>query len=236
MRGRWIPVTAAVAALVLAGGTTACGGDGEGSDDGGGADQIVKVGGIFDLSGDTADVGTPYANGIKGFVKYWNEHGRGPKINLTSEDYKYDSKIAKRLYDGLKNEGVVALQGWGTGATEALRRRVTAHRVPFMSGSLAETLTKPSQTPFNFVAAMSYSDQMRIAMRWISEQASGTEVAFLHHNSDFGESPLKAGAQAAEQLDLGFKAYAMPENATDYVPQLRQARSQGATFVVIQNV
>jgi branched-chain amino acid transport system substrate-binding protein len=224
--------TAAMAAIVLAGGMTACGDD----ETSGGGDQTVKVGGIFDLSGATADVGTPYADGIKGFVKDWNAKGDGPKIELTSEDYKYDVAVAERLYSRLKSEGVVALQGWGTGDTEALRGKVTADRIPFMSASYAETLTKPSETPFNFVAATSYSDQMRIALKWISEQTGGAEVAAFHHDSPFGESPQKAGAQAAKQLKLGFKSYAMPAEATDYVPQLRRAESQGAKYVVIQNV
>ena len=158
-----------MAAIVLAGGMTACGDDDETS--GGGGDQTVKVGGIFDLSGATADVGTPYADGIKGFVKNWNAEGDGPKIELISEDYKYDVAVAERLYSRLKSEGVVAVQGWGTGDTEALRGKVTADRKPFMSASYAETLTKPAETPFNFVAATSYSDQMRIALKWIAEES-----------------------------------------------------------------
>lgn len=236
MTSMWIRTTAALAALVLAGGTTACGGDDEKSAGGGGAKQTVKVGGIFDLSGATADVGTPYAEGVKGFVSDWNKQGAGPKIELISEDYKYDVAVAERLYSRLKAEGVVAVQGWGTGDTEALRGRITADRVPFMSASLSETLTSPSETPFNFVVATSYSDQMRLALQWISEEASGVQVASFHHDSPFGESPQKAGAEKAKELGIGVKAYAMPAEATDYVPQLRRAQAQGAKFVVIQNV
>jgi len=231
MRSMCIRTIAALAALVLAGAMTACG-----DDEGGGDSAAVKVGGIFDLSGATADVGTPYADGIKGFVKYHNGQGDGPKIELNSSDYKYDVAVAERLYSRLKADGVVAVQGWGTGDTEALRGKITADRLPFMSASYAETLTKPAETPFNFVAATSYSDQMRIALKWISEQESGAKVASFHHDSPFGESPQKAGADAAKELGLGFKSYAMPAEATDYVPQLRRAQSQGAKFVVIQNV
>ena len=111
MRTMWIRATAAVAAIVLAGALTACGDD---ESSGGGADATVKVGGIFDLSGATADVGTPYADGIKGFVKQHNEQADGPKIELISEDYKYDVAVAERLYSRLKAEGVAAIQGWGT--------------------------------------------------------------------------------------------------------------------------
>jgi branched-chain amino acid transport system substrate-binding protein len=226
--------TAIVAALALAVAVSACGGDDD--DGGGGAKQTVKVGGIFDLSGATADVGTPYAEGVKGFVDQWNRRGDGPRIELISEDYKYDVAVAERLYSRLKTEGVVAVQGWGTGDTEALRGRITADRIPFMSGSYAETLRDPAETPYNFVVGTTYSDQMRLALEHIAETAAGAQVAVFHHDSPFGESPLEAGEEKAKELGLGFKAYAMPADATDFVPQLNRAKAQGAKYVVIQNV
>jgi branched-chain amino acid transport system substrate-binding protein len=230
-------ITAFLAVLALALGVVACGGDDDEPAGGGdGAQQTVKVGGIFDLSGATADVGTPYAAGVKGFVDYWNKQGDGPRIELISEDYKYDVAVAERLYSRLKSEGVVAVQGWGTGDTEALRGRITADKLPFMSGSYAETLQDPAETPYNFVVGTTYSDQLRIALQHINEQSAGAQVAFFHHDSPFGESPLKAGQEKASELGLGFRAYAMPAEATDYVPQLNRAKSQGAKYVVIQNV
>jgi branched-chain amino acid transport system substrate-binding protein len=230
-------LTAFGAALVLALGAAACGGDDEGAAGGDGAQATVKVGGIFDLSGATADVGTPYADGVKGFVEYHNQQGSGPNIELISEDYKYDVAVAERLYSRLKGEGVVAVQGWGTGDTEALRGRITADQVPFMSGSYAETLVNPEETPYNFVVGTTYSDQMRVALDWIAEDAGGqAEVAAFHHDSPFGEAPLEAGEQKAGELGLGFESYAMPAEATDFVPQLQRAKGQGAEYVVIQNV
>jgi branched-chain amino acid transport system substrate-binding protein len=227
-------ITPLLAALALAVGAGACGDDDSGG--GGGGDEAVKVGGIFDLSGATADVGTPYAEGVKGFVEDWNQQGAGPKIELISEDYKYDVAVAERLYSRLKAEGVVAVQGWGTGDTEALRGRIAADRLPFMSASYADTLTDPSETPFNFVVATSYSDQMRLALQHIAEESPGAQVASFHHDSPFGESPQEAGKEEADELGLGFETYAMPAEATDFVPQLRRAQAQGANYVIVQNV
>ena len=229
-------MTALIAVLALMTGVSACGGDDEEEPGGGTAQQTVKLGGIFDLSGATADVGTPYAEGVKGFVEFWNEQGDGPQIELISEDYKYDVAVAERLYSRLKGEGVVAVHGWGTGDTEALRGRITADRLPFMSASYADTLVDPGETPYNFVVATTYSDQMRLALEHIAETAPDAQVAVFHHDSPFGESPLAAGEEKANELGLGFEAYAMPAEATDYVPQLNRAKGQGAKYVVIQNV
>ena len=225
------------ATLLLALGMAACGGDDEGGGGGDGTQEPVKVGGIFDLSGATADVGTPYAEGVKDYVEFFNEGGEGPRIELISEDYKYDVAVAERLYSRLKGEGVIAVQGWGTGDTEALRGRITADRLPFMSASYAETLADPGETPFNFLVATTYSDQMRVALQWIAEDAGGAaEVAAFHHDSPFGESPLEAGEEEAGELGLNLEAYAMPAEATDFVPQLQRAKAQDAQYVVIQNV
>jgi branched-chain amino acid transport system substrate-binding protein len=231
-----IKMTALIAVLALVTGVSACGGDDEEEAGGGAAQQTVKLGGIFDLSGATADVGTPYAEGVKGFVEDWNKQGDGPQIELISEDYKYDVAVAERLYSRLKSEGVVAVQGWGTGDTEALRGRITADRLPFMSASYADTLVDPAETPYNFVVATTYSDQMRLALEHIAETAPDAQVAVFHHDSPFGESPLAAGEEKANELGLGFETYAMPAEATDFVPQLNRAKGQGAKFVVIQNV
>ncbi|WP_207782683.1 ABC transporter substrate-binding protein [Phytoactinopolyspora limicola] len=216
----------------------ACGG----RDSGGGADDgPIAIGAISDLSGATSDVGTPYSEGIRGYVDWLNAEGGidGREIDLKVNDYAYDVSRAEQLYSQYLNEGVVAIQGWGTADTEALRQKIAQDELPFMSASYAETLVEPEETPYNFVVAATYSDQMRVALKWITEDAGGAaEVAVFHHDSPFGQSPVDDGRQYVddEGLDLGYQSYAMPTGATDYVAQLGRARSQGAEYVVIQNV
>jgi branched-chain amino acid transport system substrate-binding protein len=202
-----LPVTLATAiALACGGGGGDAGGDGESSG------APIKIGAIFDLTGVTSDVGTTYAEGLRAYVEWLNSRGglENRQIDLVFQDYGYKVDLAEQLYSQFVQEGVVAFMGWGTGDTEALRGRITADRVPFMSASYAETLTTPSETPFNFVVATSYSDQMRLALQWISEEAASAQVASFHHDSPFGESPQEAGAEKAKELGIGFKTYAMP--------------------------
>lgn len=218
----------------------ACGGDDDEQTGGGDGATEVTVGALFDLTGPTSDVGTPYADGIKDYVEYANENGVAGdlKINLLSEDYGYDVAVAEQVYSRLKSEEVVAISGWGTADTEALRGKITADKLPFMSASYAETLIDPSETPYNFVVGTSYSDQMRIALQWIAGEAGGhAEVAVFHHDSPFGEAPLADGQSYIEEegLDLGYETYAMPAEAPDFVSELSQAKDQGAEYIVVQN-
>jgi branched-chain amino acid transport system substrate-binding protein len=80
---------------------------------------------------------------------------------------------------------------------------------------------------------------MRIALKWIAEESGGNaQVAVFHNDSPFGESPLADGEAYIEEegLNLGYEAYPMPAEATDYVSELERAKGQGANYIVIQNV
>ncbi|MGE5635875.1 MAG: ABC transporter substrate-binding protein [Nocardioidaceae bacterium] len=221
--------------LAAAGVAAGCGDD----DGGGGGGGPIKIGGIFDLTGATGDVGTPYADGVKAYVNKLNSDGGidGRKIDLSWADYAYEIPRAEQLYSRLKSQGVVAIQGWGTGDTEALRGRIATDKLPFMSASYDETLSDPKEAPFNFVVATTYSQQMRIALDWIAKRSGGkANVAVFHNDSPFGESPIEDGKKFIDEkgLGLGYSSYAMPAEATDYVSELERAK--GANYIVIQNV
>ncbi|MGH8934451.1 MAG: ABC transporter substrate-binding protein [Egibacteraceae bacterium] len=216
----------------------ACGGGGTAPPNGAGG---VVIGAIFDLSGPTADAGTPYSQGMQAYVDWRNANGGvgGRPIDLRFQDYGYEVPEAEQFYSQFTSEGAVAFQGWGTADTEALRGKITEDEIPFMSASYAETLTNPAQTPYNFVVALSYSDQMRIALQYIADNADGhTEVAVFHHDSPFGTSPIEDGRAYILQrgLDIGYQTYAMPAGATDYVGELTRVEQQGARFIIVQNV
>lgn len=233
--------TAATLALTL----SACGGAATegGSDDGGGDDgakEAIKVGIIADLTGATGDVGTPYNEGMLAYIDAINAKGGidGHQIEAMSNDYAYKVPEAETLYKKYVNDGAVVIQGWGTGDSEALRSKVAADELPFMSASYAEILTDPKESPYNFVVAPTYSDQMRVALNWINEDSGGTgEVAVFHHDSPFGTAPVADGEKwiAEKGLKLGYTAYPMPKTPNQ-IGLLTQAKDQGAKYIIIQNV
>ena len=65
----------------------ACGGGGDVDPNTG----PIKIGAVFDLSGPTSDVGTTYANGIRGYVDWVNANGGidGREVDLLFQDYAY---------------------------------------------------------------------------------------------------------------------------------------------------
>ncbi|GGK24139.1 hypothetical protein GCM10010965_16130 [Caldalkalibacillus thermarum] len=83
-------VLAAVLLLAACGGQETTGSDSGGSD--GGSGEVVRIGGIFDITGATGDVGEPYAQGAKAYFEYVNEQGGldGKEVKLYDIDYAYE--------------------------------------------------------------------------------------------------------------------------------------------------
>lgn len=219
-KSRWSKLTAVVASSVLALGLLAgCGGSDTSapSDDGGGdggssapsGEAVVKIGGIFDESGATGDVGAPYAEGARAYYEHLNSQGGidGVMIQLVSEDYAYDISRAQQIYQSLRDRhNVPAIIGWGTGDTEALRAQIIADEIPFISGSLSENLKDTgSESGYNYLIAATYSDQGRAILEWIAANHEGDKpvtVALVYDESNpFSSSPMDdIKAYAAENL------------------------------------
>ncbi|MGB7875087.1 MAG: ABC transporter substrate-binding protein [Anaerolineales bacterium] len=229
-----------IASLVL----TACGGGAAEPAAPASSDEPIKVGAIFDLTGATGDVGTPYAEGVKGYVEWLNSQGgvEGHPIDLISADYAYKVDVAEQLYNQYVNEDVVAFMGWGTGDTEALRTKIAEDKIPFMSASYSAALLDMEAAPYNFLIGTSYSDQAIIAIRWAIDDwaAMGNDgapkVALTHHDSPFGQSPVEDAKAFAEANGVEFMSLPMPGGVTDYVAELAQMQTFGANYVIVHTV
>jgi branched-chain amino acid transport system substrate-binding protein len=224
---------ALVFALALA--LTLAGGAYSRSDQGG----TIRLGAIFDRSGPTSDVGVPYSDGINAYIRRVNSSGgiKRRKIQLVSQDTSYNVARSEAFYQQLRTSGIVAILGWATADTEAFKARVAADRLPYVSASYAESVADPDETPYNFFIAPSYSQQMRIALRFIAKQSKNrrVKVAVFHHNSPFGQSPLEDGKSYVERkrLRIDYSTETMPTGATDLTAQLTRARD--ADWIIVQN-
>ncbi|KAA0259434.1 branched-chain amino acid ABC transporter substrate-binding protein [Deferribacter autotrophicus] len=152
----------------------------------------VKIGALVDLTGPTADVGKAYADGVKDCVRWFNENGglNGDKIKLILIDYGYKIPQAISAYKKFKREKVVAIHGWGTGDTEALTKFIKKDKIPYFSASYSEHLTDAKKNPYNFLVGVTYSDQARIALKYIKQNGVKKTVAFIYNDTGFGRSPF----------------------------------------------
>jgi branched-chain amino acid transport system substrate-binding protein len=208
-----------------------------------GAQQEIKVGGIFDLTGVTSDVGKPYALGVQDAVAWVNDNGgiNGKKIKLIGADYAYKIDQARALYKKLVNDDkVVMIQGWGTGDTEALKDFVGQDKVPYFSASFSAPLTDPSKFPYNFFVAPTYSDQLRSWLDWVKQDYAKSggkgkpKVAFMFGDNAYGKSPIAAGKKYGAEIGVDVVDEAvLPPNFQDATSQLLTMKQKGVEYAYI---
>lgn len=214
--------------------------EGDASGKGADGERTVVIGGLFDITGATGDVGTPYAEGEKAYFKYLKSKGgvEGLNIELNGKDYAYAIPEAQKIYQALRDkEKVSAILGWGTGDTEALRQQVANDKLPYFSASYSESLKNLGESPYNFLAAASYSDQGRSVLKWIQENHKGSDptVALLYNDTAFGQSPIKDIKAYAAEIGIEIvDEQIIDVQATEAQSQLLNMKKKNPDYAIIQ--
>lgn len=201
------------------------------------ASAAYKVGLLSDLTGPTSSVGAPYADGIKAYVAWLNDNGgiAGQPIELIQVDYAYNVQQALAAYKRFTSSGIVAMQGWGTGDTEALVKFVAKDQIPVFSASYSAHLMDPAKAPYNFTAAADYSTQGRAGLKYLREawkEARAPKLAFVFPDNPYGSVPIPAMKEYA--AELGFEIVGQENvdlKAIDATPQLLSLKKVEPDFV-----
>ncbi len=201
----------------------------------------IKVGGLFDLTGITSEVGKPYAQGVRDAVQWVNANGgvNGKRVKLVDTDYGYKIPEAVAAYKRMvSDEKVILINGWGTGDTEALKDFINKDKIPYISASFSGHLTDPKKTPYNFFVAPSYSDQLRAWLTWVKsdwkDKSRNPKVAFFYGDNAYGRAPIEAGRRFAKEngIDLVGEEI-VPGNFQDATTQLLDMKQNGADYAYI---
>ena len=216
------------------------------------AQDYIPVGNLYDFTGRTAVVGKEYGQAKIDAANYINEHGgvNGKLIDLDSVDYSYIVPRAIAAYKKWSQQGVVAVQGWGTGDTEAMVGMVAKDQVPYFSASYSAHLTDPTgkgpetkkPAPYNFIMGPSYSDGVRALIQWAAAdwKASGKsgQPRYVHmgDNHPYPNAPKKAGEEYAREL--GFEVlppitYTLAPG--DFKAQCLSLKDSGANYAFLAN-
>ncbi|MFZ5427628.1 MAG: ABC transporter substrate-binding protein [Thermodesulfobacteriota bacterium] len=168
--------------------------------------QEISIGMLADLSGPTADVGTPYADGLRDGAKYINEAGLlgAAKLKFTLVDYAYNAQQALSAYKKfVSQDNILFLQGWGTQDTEALTQFVAKDKIPTISASYSAHLTDPAKAPYNFFIAADYSTQVRAALKYFRDnwkESRAPRLALCYPNVPYGLASIPPAKEYAKEL------------------------------------
>ncbi len=176
--------------------------------------EPIKIGGIFDITGPTAAEGKDYAQAAKDAARYINENGgvNGRKIQLIASDYAYKILEAENLYKQYKEvDKVFVIQGWRTGDTNALKGQINKDHIVYISASYDSNLDDPSEAPYNFYVGTSYSDAIRLAMKFVKDTFTemfpdagdrAPRVVLIYPDHPYGKAPIPAGKAMAKELGI----------------------------------
>lgn len=210
------------------------------------AQDSIRIGAIFDLSGETETVSRPYAEGVAAYIEFVNANGgiNGVPLELRAADFGGDRDLAHRAYVQFASEGMTAFIGWGTEEMTTLANRAATDEIPVISAAYSDRLNDPTgDAPYTFVLGTTYGDQITIMMAYMATQwqrAGGNpadmSIAIFHDDSEFGTDPLNAASDAASRLRIGgVLAVEMRRGATDFTAELQQADDYGVTHIIIQS-
>lgn len=217
------------------------------------AEDSVFVGHLMDITGATGFVGKFYGPAVRDAIAYINANGGidGTTIEMDSVDYAYEVPRAISFYKKWEQNDMVAMQGWGTGDTEALISFVAKDEIPVWSASYSGHLTDPTginpntqkPAPYNFFYGPSYSDGCRALAQWAKEDwdANGGEGTpkFVHtgDNHPYPNAPKEACAAYAEEL--GFEVLnpvVVSLKPGDFKAQCLTIQENGADYAYIGNL
>ncbi|MGF1640867.1 MAG: ABC transporter substrate-binding protein [Rhodospirillales bacterium] len=233
-------VSALVAATAVAAWTTAA------------SAQAVKVGNLVDFTGATATVGKPYGQAKVDAAKWLNARGgiNGKMVELDTFDYSYEVPRAIATYKKWKQGGVVSIQGWGTGDTEAMVGFVAQDEMPYFSASYSAHLTDPAgkgpetrkPAPYNFIMGPSYSDGIRALLQWAKAdweskgQTGKPKYIHMGDNHPYPNAPKKAGEVYA--AEMGFEVLPAIQYSLkpgDFKAQCLSLKQSGADYAFLAN-
>ncbi len=169
----------------------------------------IIVGGLFDITGQTAETGTKFAEGIRSYIDYINLKGgiNGRKVRLIEYDTAYMATRDLAAYDKLINEDNAHLIiGWSTGGTTALLPKIKKDKIPFTGVSLSKNLADVKAAPYNYLMSPTYSDQVKIIFKYIlsdwKDKSRKPKVALLYNDTEFGKSPVPDARMFAEKMGI----------------------------------
>lgn len=203
----------------------------------------VKVGVMYDATGPVSASSVPYAKGIQAATRWINGNDgiNGKDIELLVEDYGYQIPRALSIYKKMRGEGVVAIQGFGSGDTEALMPSISKDKLPWFSASYSANLTDPSHAPYNYSVGADYSAQVRAALKHMSESWTDTtrrpRLALVYMDNAFGKSVIPAIESYAKELDIDFVGREVVNaDALEAVGPLTRIRDLNTDFILLQQI
>ena len=175
------------------------------------AQDVIKIAGIYELSGAGASAGTYFKDGVELAVKEINASGGilGKKIVSTVADTQTQPGVAKGLAAKAADEGVFAVFGpVFSGSIMVSMAETRKAEIPNWTGGEAAAITAQGN-PYVFRTAFGQASSFPKLAKYIESKAK--TLAVIYQNNDFG----KGGRDPLAKLLAASPTKIVSEVATD---------------------
>lgn len=203
----------------------------------GSSDEVIKIGAVGPLTGDSSNGGTDELEGKQMAVEDFNNAGGidGKKIELYSEDDASSaSQSASAVTKLINQDKVVAIIGAHNSAcTLADLEVLNRYEIPMITpGSSAETVLNSG---CEWISRSFPSDELqcRALLNYITDNADVKKIGVIYSNDDFGKGGLDSIVAAAEDKgkEVVYESFANEDK--DMTAQLSKLRDKGAEALFI---
>jgi branched-chain amino acid transport system substrate-binding protein len=201
--------------------------------------QVVKIAGLYELSGAGATAGTNFKNGVDMAIKEINAAGGilGRKLQHTISDTQTNPGVAKGLAQKAVDDGAFAVFGpVFSGSIMVSMAETRKAEVPNFTGGEAASITKQGN-PWIFRTSFTQETAMPKVARYIVNGLKAKSVAVIFVNNDFGKGGRDAITKAL--TDVGVKVVADISTDSGQVdfsaPVLRAKQSNADALFVYTN-
>lgn len=167
--------------------------------------DTITLGQSVVLTGQMAENGIYYSNGIKLYLDLVNAKGgvHGRRIVLRSLDDGYDpQRTAANTRKLIEQDKVFALLGFtGTGSTLAAQPLAEKAGVPLIAPYSGAEMLRKRNSPVTFHARASYGDEMyKIVEQLVT--VGVRHIAIAYQDDNFGKAGMKSAEEALAKFDL----------------------------------
>lgn len=200
----------------------------------------IKLGGLFDISGPTNEIGVPFADGARDYIHSVNKGGgiNGLQVELIVIDYQYDiQKSAAGFVRLSEKEDVLGIIGWGSVDTPLILPKAEEKSISIISAAARTTAVVGKLHPYGFSIAGSYAEEQATLLEWIRRDAqkkgiSKPKVAFLYTRPSRPDLELLKKINAFERLGARLEiSEFIDTNAMSATSEMLRVKEKGVDYV-----
>jgi branched-chain amino acid transport system substrate-binding protein len=188
-------------------------------------ENVLKLGGLVDLSGPSGISGKEYFKAINDHFKIINDRGgiNGQKIEILWEDFRWKTpEVIKALKKFAEQDKVPAIIGFAAMDIDAYIPFQKVYKIPYMASSFKEAYYMAEENPYVFPVCASYISQLKAAMKYFKKnwkKSSKPKIGFVV--LPIYERELKAAKEFANKLNMEVvDIQTVPIPTVDSKPQL----------------